>query len=45
MEWNDTGGTIKAVSGYDAFEEWFSFYGNFGSDLPNSMGKMTGVTA
>ena len=44
MEWDDTGGTVKAVSGYDAFEEWFSFYGNFGSDLPNSMGKMTGVT-
>jgi hypothetical protein len=45
LTWNDDGGGIvKPVSGYDAFESWFSFYANFGSDSPNSMGKMTGVT-
>ncbi len=41
---NKGGGVVKPVAGYDAYEAWFKMYGNIGTDMPNTMGKLTGLT-
>jgi len=41
---NKGGGIVKPVAGYDAYEAWFKMYANLGTDCPNSMGKLTGLT-
>jgi hypothetical protein len=41
---NSGGGVLKPVAGEDAYESWFKMYGNIGTDCPNCMGKITGVT-
>lgn len=44
LTWDDKGGTVKNVPGKDAYESWFKFYGNLGTDCPNAMGKTTNFT-
>jgi hypothetical protein len=45
MTWdNKGGGIVKPVAGYDAYESWFKMYANLGTDCPNAMGKLTGLT-
>jgi len=41
---NKGGGIVKPVAGYDAYESWFKLYANLGTDCPNAMGKLTGLT-
>lgn len=41
---NKGGGIVKPVAGYDAYESWFKMYANLGTDCPNAMGKLTGLT-
>lgn len=41
---NKGGGIVKPVAGNDAYEAWFKMYANLGTDCPNAMGKLTGLT-
>ena len=41
---NKGGGILKPVANEDAYEAWFKMYGQIDSDMPNSGGKLTGVT-
>jgi hypothetical protein len=41
---NKGGGIVKPVAGSDAYESWFKMYANLGTDCPNAMGKLTGLT-
>lgn len=45
LVWDEKGGgVLKPVSSKDAYEAWFKMYGNLGTDCPNAMAVMTGVT-
>ena len=45
LKWDDKlGGVLKGVAGADAFESWYKLYAQFGSDMPNSLGKHELVT-
>lgn len=44
LVWDDKGGVLKNVAGFDSFESWYKLYAQLGSDMPNSMGVLTGVT-